>query len=336
MTGIGPGDLQCASVTLAAGGNLGEGSSADLDGRRNPTLAEWLRWPTGRLSRWVSDLPAPLVMAWPFDGTRRWYLSYALRHPNAPGDYLTVTARRQAELHRMVLAHGVSVLLVPLFGTELLRRGRAYVEYALGGLKLLRDDAVYQKMYDAGVRVRFYGDYEEALGGLGLPHALQACRELTASTAKGDGPLLLFGLFADDPYATLARLSVEFASEGGRPPDRRELIEAYYGLPVPDLGFYLGFARHALFDVPLLATGEEDLYATLGPSPDLTEPQLRGILYDHLVERRRPEPDYEGLSLEALIELDAYAERSRGKTLGVGRTDPTTGMWRPLLPETQG
>ena len=306
-----------------------------MDGRQTPTLAEWLRWPAERVSRWVAGRPTPPAMAWPFDGTRRWYLSYRLRHPDAPGDYLAVTARRQAELHRMVLSHGVSVLLVPLFGTELLRRGRAYVEYGLGGLRLLRDDAVYRKMHDAGVRVRFYGDYEEALGALGLPHVLEVCRELTASTAGGDGPLLLFGLFADDPYATLARLSVEFASKEGRPPDRRELVEAYYGLPVPDLGLYLGFARHALFDVPLLATGEEDLYATLSPSPDLTEAQLREILYDHLVERRKPEPDYEGLSPDALIELVDYAERSRDKTLGVGRVDSTTGMWRPLLPETR-
>ena len=225
---------------------------------------------------------------------------------------------------------------MPLFGTELLSRGRAYVEYALGGLLLLKDDAVYRSMHDAGVRVRFYGDYEEALGGLGLHHALEACRELTASTAQGDGALLLFGLFADDPHPALARISVQFAREEGRPPDRRELVEAYYGLPLPDLGLYLGFARHALFDVPLLTTGEEDLYATLGPSPDLTEAQLREILYDHLVERRRPEPDYEGLGPEALIELTGYAERTKGKTLGVGRVDPATGMWRPLLPETRG
>jgi len=41
-----------------------------------------------------------------------------------------------------------------------------------------------------------------------------------------------------------------------------------------------------MFDVPLLATGLEHLYATLNPSPDLTERQLREILYDQLVTRR--------------------------------------------------
>lgn len=320
-----------ARPASAAGRTLAEGTDG-LEARP-PDLAEWLRWPADRVAAWISARPRPVVMGWPFNGTRRWYLSYRHRNPDASGDYLTVMARRQAEVHRMVFAHGVGVLLVPLFGTGLLRRGRAYVEYGLGGLRLMRDDALYKEMYASGVRVRFYGDYEEALGSLGLSHVLEVCQALSDATASGNGPLLLVGLFADDPHETLARLSVEFAAERGRPPDRRELIEAYYGVPVPGLGLYLGFAQHALFDVPLLATGEEDLYATLGPSPGLTERQLREILYDHLVTRRVPEPDYEELSREALEELTDYGERSEGLTLGVGRVDPLTGMWRPLLPD---
>jgi adenosine tuberculosinyltransferase len=98
----------------------------------------------------------------------------------------------------------------------------------------------------------------------------------------------------------------------------------------------LGFAQPALFDVPLLSTGQEDLYATLTPSADLTEKQLREILYDHLVTRRVAEDDYEELSDEALATLRAYYERYRGATLGIGRIDPLTGMWNPLLPNSDG
>jgi adenosine tuberculosinyltransferase len=128
-------------------------------------------------------------------------------------------------------------------------------------------------------------------------------------------------------------LSVEIAARRGRPPDRRELIEGYYGLDVPDLSLYLGFAQPALFDVPLVATGREDLYTTLTPSPDLTEVQLREILYDHLVTRRTPDPDYETLSAEARVALTEYNERYSGITLGVGRIDPITRVWTPLLPD---
>ena len=296
-----------------------------------PGLAEWLGWPTERVSRWVSAQPEPVVMGWPYNGTRRWYVAYRRRNPVAK-DYLGLLIRRQAELHRLIFAHGVSVILAPSFGAETLKRGEAYARYALGGLAQLPDDEVYRALIDSGVRIRFYGDYEEALIAAGLRSALETCATLTNATASGEGPLLLIGLFADDPYPTIARLSVEFAEREGRPPGRAELIEAYYGLPVPDLSLYVGFAQPEMFDVPLLTTGLEHLYATLNPSPDLTERQLREILYDHLVTRRAAPVNYDALSPEAQLELAEYTERCKGNTLGIGRIDPLTGLWRPLLP----
>ena len=179
--------------------------------------------------------------------------------------------RRQAELDRLIFAQGASLILAPSFGAEILERGEAYARYALGGLTQLSDEEIYRALIDSGVRIRFYGDYEEALTVAGLRSALETCAMLTEATASGEGPLLLIGLFADDPYPTIARLSVEFAEREGRPPGRAELIEAYYGLPVPDLSLYVGFAQPEMFDVPLLATGLEHLDTTLNPFPDLTE-----------------------------------------------------------------
>ena len=300
----------------------------------SPGLSEWLGWPTERVSRWVCAQPEPVVMGWPFNGTRRWYVAYRRQNPGAK-DYLKVLIRRQAELHRLIFAHGVGVILAPSFGAETLKRGEAYTQYALGGLAQLPDDEVYQAMIDSGVRIRFYGDYREALTSAGLRSALETCETLTDATASGEGPLLLIGLFADDPYPTIARLSIEFAEREGRPPGRAELIEAYYGLPVPDLSLYVGFAQLEMFDVPLLTTGLEHLYATLGPSPDLTERQLREILYDHLVTRRAAPVNYDALSPEAQLELAEYAERCKGDTLGIGRIDPLTGLLRPLLPRCE-
>jgi hypothetical protein len=50
--------------------------------------------------------------------------------------------------------------------------------------------------------MRFYGDYEGALTVANLRSALETCAILTEATAAGEGPLLLIGLFADDPYPT--------------------------------------------------------------------------------------------------------------------------------------
>jgi adenosine tuberculosinyltransferase len=230
-----------------------------------PSLSEWLGWPSERVSRWVSVQPEPVVMGWPYDGTRRWYVAYRRQNPDAK-DYLTVLIRRQAELHRLIFTHGVSVILAPSFGAEILKRGEAYARYALGGLTQLPDEEIYRALMDSGVRIRFYGDYERALTIAGLHSALETCAMLTDETASGEGPLLLIGLFADDPYPTIARLSVEFAEREGRPPGRAELIETYYGLPVTDLSLYAGFAQTEMYDVPLLTTGLEHLSATLNPS----------------------------------------------------------------------
>jgi adenosine tuberculosinyltransferase len=285
------------------------------------------------VARWIAGEPRPVVMAWPFNGTRRWYLTYRRRHPAVAGNYLTILGRRQAELHRLVFAHGVSVLLVPLFGTELLNRGPAYVEYGLGGLMRLAEDEIYQEMFAAGLRIRFYGDYEEVLDTPTLRPVLEACRDLMSATASGGGPLLMIGLFADAPYPTIARLSVAFAERHARPPDRQELIEAYYGIALPGLSLFVGFLQPQFFDVPLISTGEEDLYFTLNPSPDLTARQLREILYDHLVTRRVPEINYGALSEEAQAALAEYNELHSGVTVGIGRIDPLTETWIPLLPE---
>jgi adenosine tuberculosinyltransferase len=297
-----------------------------------PQLAEWLSWRRAHLAQWVLAQEQPVVMGWPFNGTRRWYLLHR-RENSTAGDYVTTTIRRQAEQHRLVFAHGVSVIVAPHFGRELLQRGTSYTQTVLGGLLKLGDDPINQEMVDAGLRIHFYGDYEEILDTPVFRPMLDACASLTAATASGDGPLLLIGLFADAPYPKIARLSVAFAEKHGRAPDRQDLIEAYYGLAVPNLSLFVGFSQPALFDVPLLTTGREDLYATLAPSADLTEKQLREILYDHLVTRRIADDNYEMLPDGALAALAAYYERPRGMTVGIGRIDSLTGVWNPLLPD---
>ena len=270
-------------------------------------------------------------MGWPSNGTRRWYLGY--EHPEGE-DYLTAIIRRQAELHRMVLDHGVEAILAPSFGEWNLKRGPRYVRHALGGLLQVASDEVYQGLFRRGVRLRFYGNYNEALQEPEYRPMIEACEKIMAATAGGDGPLVLLGLFADSPHETIAGLAVELFQRDDRVPDRRALIEAYYGVPVPNLSFYVGFEQPQLFDVPLLTTGLEDLYYTLNPTPEFDEVQLREILYDHLVTRRVPEVDYEKLPEEAKSRI--AEEGGRIGTVGLGRVDPLTGLWRPVLPEMGG
>ena len=234
----------------------------------------------------------------------------------------------------MVLDHGVGAILAPSFGMLNLRRGEAYVRHALAGLLDMASDEVYREMFRRGVRVRFYGDYRRALAAPEFGSTVEACDEIMASTAGGDGPLILIGLFADNANEEIARLSVELFQKHGKVPDRAALIEAYYGVPLPDLSLFVGFEQPQLFDVPLVATGYQDMYYTLNPTPDVDEAQLRAILYDHLVARQRPEAHYEKLPAEAQRRIVEQGRR-RG-TVGLGRVDPLTDVWRPVLPGDVG
>jgi hypothetical protein len=81
--------------------------------------------------------------------------------------------------------------------------------------------------------------------------------------------------------------------------------------------------------MPLLATGEEDLYFSLSPSPYMTKRQLRAILYDHIYVRRMPEPDYTKLSHDELRWLREYYQNNKDYAFGVGK--PKFNLW---LPET--
>jgi hypothetical protein len=82
---------------------------------------------------------------------------------------------------------------------------------------------------------------------------------------------------------------------------------------VPDRSLYVGFAQPEMYDVPLLTTGLEHLYATLNPSPDLhlSAWRLHEILYEHLVTRRAAPANYDALSPEAQLGLAEYVERCK-------------------------
>lgn len=295
-----------------------------------PSLSQWLDWTRDEIKRWVLSQPETTVLGWPYNGTRRWYLLHKPEDRASEG-YLKTLVRRQAEHHKLVFEHGVRVLLAPSFGIETLKRGESYTRAALRGLMLLAEDDLYSRMISSGVKIDFYGDYRKVLDTSEYRPVLETLDGLVESSVDGDGPLLLFGLFADDPHPVLARLSVEFAEREGYPPSREQLIKCYYGHPVPDLGLYIGFERPEMFDVPLVTTGLENLYFTLTPSPDLSEHQLREILYDHFITRRQPPPNYEDLSQEARQRLARYHKAYQGATIGVGEFDRQTALWKPRL-----
>jgi hypothetical protein len=96
---------------------------------------------------------------------------------------------------------------------------------------------------------------------------------------------------------------------------------------------FIGFDKFCVFDYPLLASGNEDIYFTVAPSPYLSEQAFRRILYDHIYSRRSSEPDWEKMPGAQADELRRYYRNHRDEVPGVGYL--RQGLWIPGMPETQ-
>ncbi|MDZ7704254.1 MAG: hypothetical protein U5L04_07225 [Trueperaceae bacterium] len=129
----------------------------------------------------------------------------------------------------------------------------------------------------------------------------------------------------------MAEIGARFYQENGRYPLKREIVEAYYGEYVEPVDVFIGFDRPAAFDMPLIATGREDLYFTVAPSPYLNVRALRLILYDHIFSRRIDDAAYETLSHEDWQTLAMFYRRNALPRAGfAGRRHQTGNFWYPV------
>ena len=148
-------------------------------------------------------------------------------------------------------------------------------------------------------------------------------------TRSYDRYRLFFGVCAHDATETMARLAIQYHSQHGCVPDKRSLVEMYYGEYVEPVDLFVGFDKLCVFDMPLVATGNTDLYFTVSPSPYLSERQLRDILYDHLYSRRDGEPNYVAMGPDDWTWMKGFYTANLDRTLGVGMKQGRT--WYPLL-----
>ena len=275
----------------------------------------------------------PKVCGFPVNGTRRWFM---LEHAEKLGNdffesYMDVSIQNHIELCKLLFDHGIEIILAPVFGRELMRRGDEYTRrVGIDGLVRTATDRHYREFFEGSrVRVRFYGDYQDVLTGTPYEYALQSIYDVTEETKHHTSSHLFFGVFADEVAETVARLAVEYYLAENSIPDKQTLIRKYYGENLPPLSLFIGFDKFTVFDVPLLTTGEEDLYFSVSPSPYMTQLQLRAILYDHLYVRPTPEPDYAKLSKDELNWLREYYHENRDYALGIGKLK--FNIWIPDL-----
>lgn len=292
-------------------------------------LEEFQRLPMGDIARLVREV-GPKVCVFPINGTRRWFM---LEHSPVQVEdfmsaYLNAITRRLIELYQLLFDHGLNTLLTPSLSPDVMARGGDYMQMAAEGFARLATHPNFLDFYKAyGVRVRFYGDYRKFFDLTPYAYLSDLFDELTAQTMAHDRHRLFFGLFAHDPAETIAELAIHYHIEHGYAPDKRTLVELYYGEYVEPVGLFVGFSKFRAFDMPLVTTGTEDLYFTVSPSPYLTERQLRDILYDHLYARRG-EPDYSAMHPDDRNLMRSFYQANLERTLGLGTKH--NGVWYPL------
>jgi tuberculosinol/isotuberculosinol synthase len=303
--------------------------------------------PTEEVARLVRE-DGPKVCVFPVNGTRRWLM---LEHPDEMasdfvGAYLQIVGRKYIELFSMFFDHGVHTLLSPFFGPDLLERKGEYLKLVSVGLSWFAESEKFLTFYDDyGVRVRVYGDIRRYFPKASWPNLQNTFDQLAKQTASYDHHRLFIGICAHDATETVAEIGMRFYEEHGRLPDRHEIVEVYYGEYVGPVDLFIGSDRPSSYDMPLVATGIEDLYFTVAPSPYLDVPTLRAILYDHMYARRVSDESYHHLSMQdrrAMAELYAL---NRHRVLGLGRRHASGCFWYPvpqvmlpphLLAEKQG
>jgi adenosine tuberculosinyltransferase len=294
------------------------------------SLEDFLQLPTDEVAARVRA-SGQKVCVFPVNGTRRWFL---LEHAAEIQDdffeaYMDFSIKNHVELCAMLFDHGIEILLAPVFGRELIQRGDEYTRrVGIDGLVRTASDLAYRQLFEHyNVRVRFYGDYREVLTGTPYEYALNSMLEVMEATKHNTGFRLFFGVFADDLTETISRLSVEYFLAQGAVPDKQTLIRNYYGEELPPVSLFIGFDKFSVFDMPLLTTGQEDLYFSISPSPYMTQHQLRAILYDHLYVRPAPEPDYTKLASEQRNWLRDYYRKNKDYAFGVGKLQ--FNLWIP-------
>jgi hypothetical protein len=251
-------------------------------------------------------------------------------------DLFTRLHAKFLEVVRMFFEHGVRVLYVPTVTTKNFDRGKAYMDAAMtDGLVHFFHDPLWLSFYEEqGVKVKFYGN-RDVIREKGFETFLAWMDELERRTAKNENHLLLLGLACERSLeeVRLAGIGIELHSKLGRAPTRSELVEAYYGQDLPDVGFFIRPTEVRDSDMlPVLTSGyKTQMYFPVSPAAFLSKRAIRAIFHDLVYNRvasgGKKIYRKEDISPEEIRGVKNYYEANLETILGLGeRRGP---FWLP-------
>jgi hypothetical protein len=288
--------------------------------------SEFVALPRDEILKIISDFGRPKVGVFVPDGSRRLVLAYTSFEPDSDAFY-RASAQIPADFVlrslKVFFDYGLPVLLVPILGSSILKRGAKYRALTLlEGLRILfcsQDVLDFYHHYQ--IQVRIYGQ-PAILKNTECEPALEWIEEACHQTAGYSRHKLFYGI-GEPPivgeYA--AKLGAEFALREGRLPTTSDLICANYGEDLPVADFFIMTSKMSGMNAlpNWLVNGDTELYF-LPTVMGLIEKNYCRILYDLLYDRNGLRSGIEEFDTSDNIrqKLRQVYEKSIDNVVGIG------------------
>ena len=241
-------------------------------------------------------------------------------------DHITGLIHKSIEVADTFFDFGLNTVIGPLASLGNLNR-KDFMPVGLGRLlKPLMDGyslSVYKKQNAA---VSFYGDLEyarEMKGGEIIDQYIESFKKINPEFPQ-KRILIGIGFSTDRETEIIANLAIDFYKESGNRPDKKDLIEKYFGVNIPPVDIFIrtNEVKPSGGLTPLLIQHDTQLYFPVSPGiMSLSEITIRKILYDYLFSRVLSHGMHEHNPIsdeQAKIVKDFY-DQHRDDVLGVGR-----------------
>lgn len=264
-----------------------------------------------------------LSMSLLLNGTRRVYMTEHFDAPPTDNSYLADCLEniliQMARILKMLAEHGIYRVFLPAYSQFQDERDPEARKYLIKGLQSLVYYPALQDAYtNANYSVHFYGDTRNLpsdVTGLVLDPP-----DFTA-TPRHHVYYGIEGGNIQQGYAHnyILELAFQFGMEHGRAPSWEEMLELYYGdRTLKPLDILVAFNR--IYDrvgIPPLLNGRDRIYATVVSPINLTETQLRRILYDFAFTNQDTGRDYMHIHPDEFQRLKAFYAANAETVIGL-------------------
>lgn len=299
------------------------------------TIDEWMRCSRAELASVVRQYKVALKMG--MDGTTRHYL---LTYPNAAGQvtdfahYAEHGRHFTFEVLDRLFGCGIqTIMILNIWPTDIKRKAQHVRDVVQVSSQVTAGEAQLVRYQEWDTKVALYGNYDIHDDYAPVRNLLMNLNTYLTSHTEGDN-LLLWGYLAGTGLDETIARSVLLYQQLGRAPTEEEVRLACFPHGPDHLDLFIGSSWLRVGNEhvpPVLNLNSTDIYNLYNLPLDMTEVQIRRILYDHLFRRHvsRQEADLPNYSDDELRRLREYYETRHDQVFGIGRLVADK-FWYPL------